>query len=81
MGRPLPLFDPGANRDEALARDGWERRFVAVGSRLDEATALYEQLGFAVRLEPPTEADLREECSDCYAELQKYRVVYTRRPA
>jgi len=81
MGRPLPLFDPAANRDEVLARDGWERRFVAVGSRLDEATALYEQLGFAVRLEPPTEADLREECSDCYAELQKYRVVYTRRPA
>ncbi len=81
MGRPLPLFDPGANRDEVLARDGWERRFVAVGSRLDEATALYEQLGFAVRLEPPTEADLREECSDCYAELQRYRVVYTRRPA
>lgn len=81
MGRPLPLFDPGANRDEVLARDGWERRFVAVGSRLDEATALYEQLGFTVRLEPPTEADLREECSDCYAELQRYRVVYTRRPA
>ena len=81
MGRPLPLFDPGANRDEVLARDGWERRFVAVGSRLDEATALYEQLGFAVRLEPPTEADLREECSDCYAELLRYRVVYTRRPA
>ena len=81
MGRPLPLFDPGANRDEVLARDGWERRFVAVGSRLDEATALYEQLGFAVRLEPPTEADLREECSDCCAELQRYRVVYTRRPA
>jgi hypothetical protein len=55
MGRPLPLFYPGANRDETLAREGWERRFVAVVSRLDEASELYEQLGFAVRLEPPTE--------------------------
>ena len=79
MGRPLPVFDPDASRDDALAREGWVRRFVAVGSRLDEATALYEQLGFSVRLEAPTADDLREECSDCYAELQRYRVVYTRR--
>jgi hypothetical protein len=81
MGRPLPVFDPAALQEDALVREGWLRRFLAVGLRLEEATALYRSLGFDVRLEAPTAEDLREECSDCHEELQKYRVVYTRRPA
>jgi len=80
MGIPLPLFEPQPPPDPLLA-EGWERRFLAVGPRLEEARELYERLGFQVRLEPPTDADLREECGDCHEALQRYRVVYTRRPA
>jgi hypothetical protein len=79
MGRPLPIVEAGVRPADALEQEGWERRFVAVGSRLDEAAALYRQLGFMVRLEPPTAADLREECSDCRLALESYRVLYTRR--
>jgi len=81
MGRALPLFDPAASQEDALLREGWARRFLAVGLRLDEATALYRSLGFDVRLEAPSAEDLREECGDCREDLQRYRVVYTRRPA
>lgn len=78
MGRPLPIFEPSRPAD-ALAAAGWERRFLAVGARLAEAEELYRRLGFEVRLEPPTDEDLREECGDCHEALQQYRVVYTRR--
>jgi len=81
MGRPLPVFDPAATQEDALVQAGWLRRFLAVGLRLEEAVALYRELGFDVRLEAPSAEDLREECGDCREELQKYRVVYTRRPA
>lgn len=81
MGRALPVLAPGGGIPDPLVADGWERRFIAVGARLTEAVALYAQLGFTVRLELPTAQDLREECGDCHAVLQLYRVVYTRRPA
>lgn len=80
MGRPLPMFDAPRAPDPLVA-EGWERRFLAVGPRLDEARELYQRLGFDVRLEAPTDEDLREECADCHEALQRYRVVYTRRPA
>jgi hypothetical protein len=79
MGRPLPIAEPGSGRTDPLERDGWERRFMAVGSRLEEAVALYRQLGFVVRLELPSAEDLREECSDCRLALELYRILYTRR--
>ncbi|MEZ4412915.1 MAG: hypothetical protein R2910_08035 [Gemmatimonadales bacterium] len=81
MGRSLPVLEPDGDAPDPLEAEGWERRFIAVGARLDESVKLYEQLGFAVRLELPTAQDLREECGDCHAALQLYRVVYTRRPA
>jgi hypothetical protein len=81
MGKALPILEPGNDGPDPLEAEGWERRFIAVGARLTESVALYEQLGFDVRLEPPTHSDLREECGDCHAALQLYRIVYTRRPA
>ncbi len=78
-GAPLPLAGAGRRPAEALDREGWERRFMAVGPRLEEAVALYERLGFAVRLEPPTAQELRVECGDCRLALELYRVLYTRR--
>lgn len=42
-----------ARRHEAaLEREGWTRRFTAIGSRLREAVELYRGLGFEIRLEP-----------------------------
>jgi hypothetical protein len=81
MARPLPVLDPGASGPDPLEAEGWLRRFIAVGARLKESVALYRELGFEVRLEPPSAEDLREECGDCHAALQLYRVVYTRRSA
>jgi len=81
MGRALPVVAASAPAPDPLVAEGWERRFMAVGPRLEEARTLYERLGFLVRLEPPTAQDLREECGDCHAALQLYRVLYTRRPA
>ncbi len=80
MGRLLPVLEPGDVPDP-LEAEGWERRFIAVGARLTESVALYEQLGFEIRLEVPSEQDLREECGDCRAALLLYRVLYTRRSA
>lgn len=62
---------------EGLAQ--WHRRFVAAGPRLEEATALYQSLGFEIRLEPPTSEELREECGDCALAQSLFRVIYTRR--
>jgi hypothetical protein len=81
MTRSLPVLDPGAAGPDPLEAEGWQRRFIAVGARLTESVALYRELGFDVRLELPAAEDLREECGDCHAALQLYRILYTRRPA
>ena len=62
-----------------LLNEGWERRFMAAGERAQESATLYRSLGFAVRLEQPTPAELREECGDCQLALTLFRVVHTRR--
>ena len=54
---------------------------MAAGDRVRESAALYRRLGFAVRIEQPTAAELREECGDCQLALTLFRVVYTRRPS
>jgi hypothetical protein len=68
---------PGAQ----LQDKGWTRRFTAFGRRLNEATELYSELGFEVRLEP---VDLYQEetmeaeiCKDCFVTMQA-RTIYTR---
>lgn len=77
--RPLPVLDrPVAAGPES---EGWTRRFVAVGDRLAEATRLYEELGYQIRLEPPGPEDLRAECGECRLALAQFRVIYTRRPS
>jgi hypothetical protein len=65
-------------RDAELAREGWRRRFIGGGPRLDEIVQLYESLGHQVLLEPLTVEELAEECGDCRLALQLFRVIYTR---
>ena len=79
QGPPAP---PGTSaHDGELVAQGWTRRFMATESRAAESAALYQDLGFEVRLEPPGVHDLREECGDCHLALLTFRILYTRKPA
>ena len=65
--------------------NGWERRTVAQEPRLAEIVALYEELGFEVKVEPLSRDDpfLQDpECDACFedpAVRAATGVVYTRR--
>ena len=65
--------------DDPLTSQGWERRFVAVPPRLEEATALFRASGFEVRLVPVSTGDLHPECSGCALALALSRAIYVRR--
>lgn len=60
--------------------EGWERRFVADPARAREAVEVYTRAGFAVRAEPLTPEEMREECASCpLVQAGLFRVIYTRR--
>lgn len=73
--------DEATARIRELERDGWMRRFTAVGPRLQEAIDLYHGLGFEIRLES---ADARPEdspdasaCAQCFV-MTLAQTIYTR---
>lgn len=72
--------DPDA-RDDALAAEGWVRRYTEGPARLRETIDLYESLGWEVRAEPLAPAELADECQDCFLALSLFRVLYVRRRA
>ncbi len=58
--------------------DGWTKQFVAAEPRLSEAVELYRSLGLEVRLEPLPPAE-EGECRSCLeANLERFKVIYTR---
>lgn len=65
----------------ALFKEGWMRRFTAVGARLTEAVEVYRGLGFEVRLEPaePGAEQLLDSaaCGQCFV-MSLARTIYTR---
>jgi len=71
-------------REEELARQGWEKRFVAEEPRLSEMTELYESIGFEVLLERlPSKEELaacaESGCTACLdMDPERYRTIYTR---
>jgi len=67
-----------ADREAGLARDGWVRRFVASGPRLDEMVALYRSLHLEVMLEPLRACDVAADCADCLTGGPEPRIIYTR---
>jgi hypothetical protein len=67
-----------AQRESELLQAGWSRRFVVGPTRVKEVTALYEELGFAVHLEPLDSAQIDDDCQGCALALTFFRVVYTR---
>ncbi|HLZ21791.1 MAG TPA: hypothetical protein VKQ30_06695 [Ktedonobacterales bacterium] len=68
-------------RDPLLERNGWTRRFTAIGARLDEAIELYRGLGYQIRLEPAErgseEAAPTAGCEQCFV-MTLARTIYTR---
>jgi|GEM_PF-823409 len=66
-------------RDAGGDRGGWTKRFVARGPRYREWAALYESLGFEVRVESFDRGDLPEECDSCgESEQGDLWTIYTR---
>lgn len=61
------------------AQEQWERRFAAAPPRLQEMVTMYESLGYEVRLEPITPAELPASCDNCAVALALSRAIYTRR--
>jgi hypothetical protein len=67
--------------DPARAAEGWERRFITDGTRLDEVVALYEAAGFEVCADPIRREEFPDDCDDCQLlALLRFRTIYTRRP-
>jgi hypothetical protein len=75
------LEEQEVQADPARTAAGWERRFLADASRVAEAVALYEALGYETCADPIRREDLTGECDDCQmVMLLHYRMIYTRRP-
>ena len=64
--------------DPQRLADGWERRFITDARRAEEATELYEQLGFEVAADPIRPEELGDECDDCQLALLQFKTIYTR---
>jgi hypothetical protein len=74
------LSDSQLEPDPELVAQGWERRFIADPQRAQEATELYEQLGFEVRAEPLRSAETVDDCDDCLtAAALGFKTIYTRK--
>jgi len=68
-------------RRKQMEADGWTRKSVATEPRLSEIVALYEEIGYEVRLEPLDEQEDNAEpkCRDCLeADPDRVKVIYTR---
>jgi hypothetical protein len=74
----LPEFERPA--DPKLEAEGWQRRFMADGQRLQEYMDLYDSLGYAVRTEIVQPEEIGPECTDCRLIVCRLFVtVYTRK--
>lgn len=67
--------------DPVLAKDGWEKRFIADPKRAEEVFETYSELGYEVKLEPVNVDELSEACGGCKVLFKNFRVVYTRKKA
>ena len=75
------LSEASSQADPALVAQGWVRRFITDGKRVQEAIDLYIDLGFEVHVEPLGEDELPESCEGCQIlMLQIFRTIYTRAP-
>ncbi len=73
-------------REEYLAANGWEKRFVACEPRLSELIEIYDEIGFEVQLEPlPSKEEMGADsceasgCTVCFdMDRERYKIIFTR---
>jgi hypothetical protein len=66
--------------DPGLVAQGWVRRHLADPMRAREAIELYTSLGFEVKAQKLTPADLGPNCADCASTIcSSYVLIYTRK--
>lgn len=65
-------------RETALIREGWTRRFASAPPRLDEMVELYRSIGLEVRLEPIESDEPADECRGCAVTLGRSKTIWTR---
>jgi hypothetical protein len=53
---------------ERLLAEGWEERFSASGTRLEELASYYRNLGYEVRVEDLAEVAAEGACVECFAQ-------------
>lgn len=64
---------------ETLRSEGWEPRFSASGSRLDEAVENYKNLGFEIKTIPVKEL-IADGCKICFDdESDQSAMIFTRK--
>ncbi len=81
-GHPLAQEPPDVPARADLLAEGWVRRFVADPVRAREAMELYPRMGFEVRAEPMSPAEVGPACASCPSNsCPLYVVLYTRRRA
>jgi hypothetical protein len=90
LGEPCPppagrieipvLPDLNFEPDSKLVAEGWQRRFMADPTQVEEATRLYTELGFEVRTETIFPSELSQLCGSCgLATCRAYVTLYTRK--
>ena len=66
------------SREEALKKEGWEKRFTIDEPRLSEMAGQYRELGFEVLIDPIGTSS--EDCTRCLPIMRdRYKTIYTRR--
>jgi hypothetical protein len=67
--------------DPARLAQGWTRRFVVEGRRVEEMMALYRELGYEVCADPVDPKEMDDGCRECaLMAALRFQTIYTRRP-
>jgi hypothetical protein len=67
--------------DEALIKEGWERRFIADERMAKDSETTYLELGYEVKRVPFDSGSMSDDCQGCEIVVKKFCVLYTRKPA
>ncbi|TAN22390.1 MAG: hypothetical protein EPN30_08950 [Actinomycetota bacterium] len=70
------------HRDIELMAAGWDRRFEADVSRVNELVEMYTEMGYEVTTSEIVPDDFGPDCAGCAiaASCNRYVVIYTRTP-
>ena len=68
-----------APTEDELTEQGWSKRTTYDEPRLSEMVAMYEELGFDVRLEPFCPSS-DQDCSECLlGQSGRFKTIYVRK--